>query len=263
MSPYSPNSPVLLDVDDYDQEPNVRRARSNGHLDFLRDQESWRRRDRGLQMTAYRHGGHYGASQQRTGAQNLAVPMFEVSPRRQRASSDTRDTDRLSRSFKTLDVRPDPQPVSGRYSLSDSRLADAQHPQASTKTRTQAGERPKIKIPPVIVQEDPPASSTKSRRPSRSPSASPRSPSGQPQLQYKYSVLQDKLVDIASNCRKYIDVEGADPKDLTFEKISNQTKGLAFDLKVWHHVSNVQNIPKTYRWIQSPLRMPRRVSWTG
>lgn len=220
----APNSPVFLDVDndeELEREPNVRRARSNGHLDFLQDQEIWNRRDQGLQMTRYHNeGGYYGASQQRTGAKHLAVPTYETSSRRQRASSDTHSTNRSARHFNITEVRPN--------------LGD---PVRHVPTMEKPREKPSAP-PPLIIHQHPSISSPIDAS-NRSRNASPISP---PQLQHKYALLQQALDNITSKCQKYINVEGASPADLTFQKICDQVQGLAFDLKVWHHVCNIQNI---------------------
>lgn len=39
-----------------------------------------------------------------------------------------------------------------------------------------------------------------------------------------------------------MDVEAAKPKDLTFEKISEQANAFSFDLEVWAHVINVDGL---------------------
>jgi hypothetical protein len=91
-----------------------------------------------------------------------------------------------------------------------------------------------------VIQEHPPVSAN----PGPSPSASPRSPSGQPLLQYKYLLLQNELAEVTSTCLRYINVEAANPPDLTFEKISEQVKGFEFDLKVWSHVANIDKMPR-------------------
>lgn len=244
----SSNSSVFVEVDDYEKESNVRRTRSNGSLDFLQEQERWDRRDRELQMIRYRDRGYHGTSHQRAGADRLAVPIYEVSPRRPRARSDTRspyDGNELSRSFKTLEVRPEPRPVGGRESSSEPVVPDIRHERGSNHSRHPIFERANVKIPPVVIQEHPPASKTMDQRPGRSPSASPRSPSGQPQLQYKYLLLQNKLADISLACVRYVDVEAASPRDLTFAKISEQVKGFAFELQVWSHISNIQNMARS------------------
>jgi hypothetical protein len=57
-------------------------------------------------------------------------------------------------------------------------------------------------------------------------------------------VLQNKLADIILACVRYIDVEAAHPKDLTFEKISEQVKGFTFELRVWNQIANIQNMAR-------------------
>ena len=81
-------------------------------------------------------------------------------------------------------------------------------------------------------------------RPKRSPSASPRSRTAQPQLQYQYATIQNKLYQISSTCAPYIDVEAAEPQDLTFEKIVEQTKAFSFDLRVWAHLANIEGMAR-------------------
>jgi hypothetical protein len=235
----SPHSPVYVELDDSDREPHARRPRSTEDLDFLKEQERWNRRDRERQMVPYRDRNYFGATQRRTGADLLAVPVYEASPRRPRSHSDTRiphDGDGISRNFTTLEVRPSSEVVSHQEIVSE-RVISQQR--GSTHSKAPTFERPKIKIPPVIVQEHPP-----DQKPGVSPSASPRSPSGQPQLQYKYLVLQNKLADIILACVRYIDVEAAHPKDLTFEKISEQVKGFTFELRVWNQIANIQNMAR-------------------
>lgn len=243
----APNSPIFLDIDDSLATTTTtnRRHRSNEDLDFLKEEDRWRRHDQARQMVRYRDKNHFGATtQQRTTRDHLAVPVYEVSSRRPRAKSDTRpsahELNDLQRDFRTLEVRPSP-----RFRADDedddaraTRLEGKQR--GSTQSRDPAfshpDERrpPKIKIPPVVIQEHPP---------DVQPRKSPRSSSAQyPQLQYKYLLLQNKLADITLACIRYIEVEPADPRDLTFEKISEQVKGFAFELRVWHHVSNIEEM---------------------
>jgi hypothetical protein len=104
-------------------------------------------------------------------------------------------------------------------------------------------EKPSIKV--EIHQDSRPSSmSSANFTPKRSPSASPRSPTAQPQLQYQYAAIQNKLDQISSTCAPYIDVEAAEPQDLTFEKIVEQTKGFAFDLQVWAHLANIEGMAR-------------------
>ena len=41
-----------------------------------------------------------------------------------------------------------------------------------------------------------------------------------------------------------MDVEAAEPQDLTFEKIVEHTKAFAFDLQVWAHLANLDGIAR-------------------
>jgi hypothetical protein len=237
----SQHSPVYAELDDFERDLNTRRSRSTD-FDFLKEQERWNRSDRERQMVPYRDRdrNYYGATQRRTGADLLAVPVYETSRRRPRAHSDSRtpqDVDGLSRNFKTMEMRPSFELVSNRDEVSELVSSDGQHQRGSTHSKAPTFERPKIKIPPVIVQEHPPEQKSRA-----GPSASPRSPSGQPQLRDQYLVLQDKLADIILACVRYIDVEASTPQALTFEKISEQVKGFTFELKVWSQIANIQNM---------------------
>jgi len=239
----SPRSPVFLEVDDFEREPEVRRARSNGYLDYLEDQEIWNRRDKERQMVPYHHGKHYGATHQRTGSDLLDVPVttYAINPRHhRRARSDvgSRQED-PPRPFSIREVSPRPELLNKKgESVVEEVL------RASNHSKSPAFERPKINIPPVIIQKDLPELNTTSTKPGKSPIGSPRSPSGQPQLQYKYLVLQNKLADICLECVRYIDVEASNSRDLTFEKIYEQIKGFRFDLRVWSSVANIENIAR-------------------
>jgi hypothetical protein len=239
----SPHSPVYVEIDDFDREPQARRPRSAEDLDFLKDEERWNRRDRERQMVPYRDRNYFGASQRRTGTDRLAVPEYAASPRRPRARSDTRipHSDGLSRNYTITEMRPSPG-VIRQQEIVGERVNSHHRERGSTHSKTPGYERlPKIKIPPVVVQEHPP-----DQKPGVIPSASPRSPSGRPQLQDKYLQLQDKLADVIQACVRYIDVEAANPQDLTFEKISEQVKGFTFELRVWSQIANIQNMDRRY-----------------
>jgi hypothetical protein len=245
MSP-TPRSPVFLEVDDYDQvgrEPNVRRARSDGHLEYFDNKEAWKRHEEARQMVPYHGRSRSGALDQRTTSNRLAVPIFEGPQRRQRAKSDTRTP---SRDFQTVEIRPNPQPLARHETMSDPVIPESKMQRGSTHAKPSAGDRPKIKIPTVIFQEHPPGSRTPDQQSGRSPNVSPRSLSGQPQLQHRYLKLQNKLSDVTLACVRYIKVEPANPRDLTFEKLSEQVRGFVLDLKVWSHVANIQNLSRRY-----------------
>ncbi|KAL5121154.1 hypothetical protein ACEQ8H_001006 [Pleosporales sp. CAS-2024a] len=246
----APNSPVFLEVDDHGKEP----ARTSSYLDYLLDQERWIQRDQERQMVRYRDRNHYGVTHQRTGADRLAVPVYEVSPRPPRARSAMGSRmDESTHSFKVREFRPQTENPSDRNEKERDEQDKPTHERitraayfnledAATHSRQTAFQRPKVKIPPVIIQKEPPEASPAAQRPGISPGSSPRSPSGQPPLQYKYLTLQNKLAGISLACIRYIDVEAASPRDLTFEKISEQVKGFEFDLRVWSKLANIENM---------------------
>lgn len=78
--------------------------------------------------------------------------------------------------------------------------------------------------------------------PRRNSSASPKSPTAQPELQFQYLTLQAKLVGIVTTCLPYKDIMPADPRDLTFEKIAERVEGFAFDLHMWSQVANLDEL---------------------
>jgi hypothetical protein len=237
----SPKSPVFLEVDEFDREPNVRRARSNEYLDYLKEQETWKRHDQARQMVRYRDRKHFGATEQSINTNRLAVPIYEVSPRRPRAKSDTRSP---SRDFKTLEVRPKHYPGIGEENLSESKVLNIGVQRGSTQSRAPMHERSKIKIPAVVFQEHPPDAKTPYQKFKGSPDTSPRSLREQSKLQYKYLLLQNKFADIGLTCVRYINEEVANSQDLTFEKLSEQVKGFTWELQVWSHVANIQSMAK-------------------
>jgi hypothetical protein len=49
----SPVSSVYVESDEFERQPDTRRARSDENLDFLKDQERWRQLDQERQMVAY------------------------------------------------------------------------------------------------------------------------------------------------------------------------------------------------------------------
>ncbi|KAH4048068.1 hypothetical protein HBI23_176910 [Parastagonospora nodorum] len=239
----SPKSPVFLEVVDFEREPEVRRARSNDYLDYLEDQEIWNKRDKERQMVPYHRGKHYGATHQRAGSNllDVPVPIYEVNPRhhrRVRSDVGSRMED-SPKPFNRREVSPRPEVLSKEdESVVEERM------RASNHTKSPAFERPKIKIPPVIIQKELPESNAADQKPGKSPVGRPRSASGQPQLQCRYLVLQDKLAEISLACVRYIDVEASNPRDLTFEKISEQVQGFEFDLRVWSSIANIDKIAR-------------------
>ncbi|KAI4627635.1 uncharacterized protein J4E87_004199 [Alternaria ethzedia] len=137
------------------------------------------------------------------------------------------------------EVRPSAIPVSG-YDLTNEPVLSSQLP-VRYEGKPQHQKKPSIKV--EIHQDNPPLpTSGQAFRAKRSPSASPRSPTARPELQYQYATLQNKLDQISSTCSPYMDVEAAEPQDLTFEKIVEHTKAFAFDLQVWAHLANLDGM---------------------
>jgi hypothetical protein len=101
--------------------------------------------------------------------------------------------------------------------------------------------KPKIK---VQIHQDTPTTSTipSARTPKRNPSASPKSPTAQPELQFQYSTLQAKVLQVGTTCLPYKDIMPADPRDLTFDKIAGRVDGFAFDLHVWSQVAGLDGL---------------------
>jgi hypothetical protein len=140
------------------------------------------------------------------------------------------------------EVRPGPRPIHD-YDLNTEPVLPSQLPaRYEAKTlQQQSHDKPKIKI--QIHQDTPPTSRAPSARtPKRSPSASPKSPTAQPELQFQYSTLQAKLLQVGTICMPYVDIMPADPRDLTFEKIAGRVDGFAFDLHVWSQVANLDGL---------------------
>ena len=180
------------------------------------------------------------SSHQRSTSGRLCVPIFET-PARKVLSEENRSQDSSSRDYNVQEVRPGPKPAYD-YDLISEPVLPSQLP-ARLDRRPQHQKRPSIKV--EIHQDNPPSSTTSTgATPRRSPGASPRSPTAQPQLQYQYSTLQNKLDQLSSICAPYLKVEAANPRDLTFAKIAEQANSFAFDLQVWAYTSNLDGLVK-------------------
>jgi hypothetical protein len=237
----STSSSDLLDVDQYERRPSHHRSRSGGYIDHLEEKTKLDRRDRERQMKCY-HDGHreVSSSQQSTASNRLAVPVFETT-RRGRSSSEVGARDRdAGRKYNVQEIRPSPKPRTD-YTLSSEPALPSQLP-VKYKRKPQHQKRPSIKV--EIHQDTPTSSTIRSATPKRSPSASPHSPTAQPQLQYQYAILQNKLSQVGNACAPYMKVEASDPEDLTFGKIAELGSSYAFDLQVWAHVANLEGMAR-------------------
>jgi hypothetical protein len=242
------SSSDLLDVDEYERRPSHHRSRSGGYIDHLEEKTKLDRRDRERQMKRYHDSRHATSSSSHllptsdrlaATSDRLAVPVFETT-RRGRSSSEagTRDRDPGKR-YNVQEVRPSPKPRTD-YTLSSEPALPSQLP-VRYERKPQQQKRPSIKV--EIHQDNPPSSTVGSAtKPRRSPSASPHSPTAQPQLQYQYAMLQNKLSQISNACAPYVKVEAANPEDLTHGKIAELAASYAFDLEVWAHVANLEGM---------------------
>jgi hypothetical protein len=131
------------------------------------------------------------------------------------------------------EVRPNPIYDS---TLSSAPTLPSQLPDQYERKSQRHQKRPSIRV--EIHQDNPPPSPS-IFTPKRSPATSP---TAHPHLHTQYVTLQNKLGQIPTLCTRYLDVEAANPQDLTFEKISSQAKGFAFDLQVWAHVANLEGM---------------------
>jgi hypothetical protein len=236
------SSTEFLDVDEEISYPKQHRSRSSGYVDYLEEQTRLDRRDRERQMKRYHDKTrHTSTAHQRTRSDHLCVPVFETARRPRPSQRSGQQRTESPRSFHTEEVRPGPHPVYN-YDLNTEPILPSQLP-VRHEGRPSHPEKPKIKVTPLIIQENPPSSSkTSARTPKRSPSASPHSATALPELQFQYATLQSKLAQVCNSCVPYLEVEPANPEDLTFAKIGETVEGFAFDLHIWSQVANLEGL---------------------
>ncbi|KAL6709478.1 hypothetical protein ACN47E_001413 [Coniothyrium glycines] len=238
------SSTEFLVVDEYERQPRHYRTRSRDYVDRLEEEERMERRDRERQMKRY-HDGKYpssSSSHHRSTSDRLCVPVFETPVRKVR-SDETPDRSRESspRTYNVQERRPGPAPAYDYDLTSEPILPSQLLVRQDHKPRHQ--KKPSIKV--QIHQDNPPSSAShRGTTPSRSPNASPRSPTARPQLQYQYETLQNKLSQVVSSCAPYLKVEAANPRDLTFSKIADQVEGFAFELRLWAYTSHLEGLAR-------------------
>lgn len=221
------NSTEFLEVEDveFKRTPKLHRSRSGGYADHLEEKDDRERREREREMKEY-YNSRYSLRQEE---RSDLLYVGYAAQRRPRPSERSQKKDEVAPNYHVREVKP-----KALNELAGKPVVSGELPIRERK--------PTIKIPKVeIHQEDPPSSAKEKETPKKSPTASPTSPSGHPRLRYKYSKLQDKLAFVETTCSKYLDVEAAAPQDLTFAKISEQVKGVAFDLQIWSHIANIED----------------------
>jgi hypothetical protein len=110
---------------------------------FLKDQERWRKYDQERQATRI----NPSTVPRRPRADHVAVPIYEISPRRPRARSDT------CHHFATLEVRPSPLPASHQEPALNEPLEGHVRPEHTRDSTESEIDIPKLKIPTVPVLE--------------------------------------------------------------------------------------------------------------
>ncbi|KAF1929125.1 uncharacterized protein M421DRAFT_147115 [Didymella exigua CBS 183.55] len=237
------NSPTdSLGVNELPPPPKQQRSRSSGYVDTLAEQAEWDRYDRERQMKRYREGSRLNPTVHHRGrSDRLCVPIFETGKRPRSNERSEQQCNEFARNFKIEEVRPSPEPVCN-YDLNTEPVLPSQLPtKYEWKPQQQSQGKPKIKV--QIHQDTPTTFMVPSTcTPKRSPSASPNSPTAHPELQFQFSMLQAKLLQIETTCLPYRDIMPADPRDLTFEKIIDRVDGFAFDLHVWSQVANLDGL---------------------
>lgn len=222
-------SAEFLEVDDFDKTPNLHRSRSGGYVDYLEEQARWDRRDRERQMKRY-HDSRY-SPQPAPPSDRLYVPAFDTTHRRVRSQDFTEKKEEPAQRYNVREARPQRTYETNAEPPRPTELPIRQKPQR----------KPTVKV--QIHQADPPAPASE-KTPKKNLSASPRSPTAVPEVQFRYSTLQHKLGQIETTCSPFVDVEAANPRDLTFAKISEQVKSFAFELESWNYIVRVEDMAR-------------------
>lgn len=233
------SSTEYFEVDVPTPQSRQHRSRSNDYVDQLEEHVRQDRRERELQMKRYHENSKYtSTAHQRSNSDHLCVPAETTGRARINERNEQQHVD-SPRNFRVEEVRPGPRPTYN-YDLNTEPVLPSQMPTKYEWKPQQPG-KPKIKV--QIIQDNPPPSNkTSARTPKQSPSASPNSPTAQPELRFQYSTLQTKLARISATCAPYSDVEPASPRDLTFAKIAAQADGFAFDLHIWSQTVNLDGL---------------------
>ncbi|KAJ8114857.1 hypothetical protein OPT61_g3374 [Boeremia exigua] len=233
----------FLDVDDKYPTGKKQRSRSSGHVDRLEEQERLERRDLDRQVKKYHDNTrHVSTGHQRTKSDLLSVPTaWDTHPRPRSSDRSDEQYHSGSRNYRVEEVKPGPRLY--EYDLNPEAPSSSQLP-VPIRGRPLQPDKPKNRGPPIVIQDNPPLSSKTGRSPLRSLSASPHSPTAQPALKVQYETLQNKLSQISTSCERFLEVEPADPRDLTFTKIRETVEGFAEDLHIWSHVANLDGLAR-------------------
>lgn len=241
----------FLEVDAYpsDRKP---RSHSSGHVDRIEEQERLERRDRDRRMKEYHDSTRKTpTAHHRTRSDHLEIPIYETNQRLRSGGINDQQlkeppqSPQSPRNYRVEEFKPSSQLYD--YDL-DPETPQSSQLQRPLRGRTSRSDKAKAKVPPIIVQRTstlPTDATSPTLR--KSPSASPHSPTAQPLLQVQYAKLQYILTQTSDSCEKYLDVEPANPQDLTFTKIRETVEGFAEDLHIWSHVANLDGLARIDR----------------
>lgn len=241
-------SAEFLTVDDHRTRPSHHRSRSSGYVEDVEERERRDRRECERQMNRY-HDYKFSSSssstsqrqRQRSTSDYLGVPASGVTIRNAYPNDNIRGArDEPLRGYNIKDVQPGPSRYD--YNLTRDPVLPSQG-KVPHVGQTKRHKQPAIRV--EIHQDHPPFSNPAAGpTPTRSPSASPNSPTARPELQYQYATLQNRLAQLGSTCATYSHVEAANPHDLTFAKIAERVDDFAFDLQVWSHIVCLNSMAK-------------------
>jgi hypothetical protein len=242
----------FLEVDDAYPSDRKPRSHSSGHVDRIEEQERLERRDRDRRMKEYHDSTRKTPTvHHRTRSDHLEIPIYETNHRLRSGGGNDQQlkeppqSPQSPRNYRVEEFKPSPQLYD--YNL-DPGTPQSSQLQRPLRGRTSLPDNAKAKVPPIIVQRIS-TLSTDATSPGlkKSPSASPHSPTAQPVLQVQYAKLQHIFTQTSDSCEKYLEVEPANPQDLTFTKIRETVEGFAEDLHIWSHVANLDGLARIDR----------------
>lgn len=228
----------FLNVDEATRVPGRHRSRSGGYAELVGERTQWDRRD-GHRRTKRYHDSHLSPSS------GLYAPRSDTSHRRSRSHEDiilNQERGGLPSAavvpYRVREVVPAIQ-----YDRDDASTRSDEKLMSRSRKSASKRRRPSIRVE-IHQSQSPrsPRSATSEGGFSKSPSPSPKSPSTIPHLQMQCATLRNKIAQVGRACSIYEDVEAANPRDLTFARIFEQIKGVGFELEVWSHVANLEDM---------------------
>lgn len=152
----------FLGVDDDVPASRQQRSRSSGHVDRIEEQERFERRNYEQRMKEYYNSTrNVSTTHHHAKSDSLGVPVWETSRRSRSGERIEQQRVGTPRDYRVEEVRPSPSPY--KYDLKTEPILSSQLP-VPLRGRTSQPEKPKIRVPPIIIQENPPAPNKTSAR---------------------------------------------------------------------------------------------------